>query len=66
MIRPTSPDSSPPPPGTPASGAPASGAPSHRLSSALLGLVLPLVILTGAAAVAWSWKDALPDPVATH
>lgn len=39
---------------------------AHRLSSALLGLVLPLVILAGAAALAWSWKDALPDPVATH
>ena len=52
MTRPTSPAPSAPP--------------THRLSSALLGLVLPLVILAGATALAWSWKDDLPDPVATH
>lgn len=40
--------------------------PTHRLSSALLGLALPLAVLAGAGMIAWSWRDTLPDPVATH
>lgn len=58
MTRPTSSAPSARPPGGPAS--------AHRLSSTLLGLVLPLVILAAAAVIAWSWADSLPDPVATH
>lgn len=38
----------------------------HRLSTTLLGLVLPLAVLAASAAVAFSWRDDLPDPVATH
>lgn len=38
----------------------------HRRSTTLLALGVPLVVLGAATAVAWSWKDALPDPVATH
>ena len=40
--------------------------PAHRLSSAILGLALPLAVLAAAGVIAWSWRDALPDPVATH
>lgn len=39
---------------------------THRLSTALLGLALPLVALGAAAALAWSWRPSLPDPVAMH
>lgn len=45
---------------------PATARSLHRRSTTLLALGLPLVVLGTAAAVAWSWKDALPDPVATH
>lgn len=38
----------------------------HRTSSTLLGLVLPLALLFAAAALALSWRDDLPDPVAVH
>lgn len=38
----------------------------HRLSTTLLGLVLPLALLTASAVVAFSWRDDLPNPVATH
>lgn len=38
----------------------------HRRSTTLLALGLPLAVLGTAAALALSWKDALPDPVATH
>ncbi|KMM46993.1 hypothetical protein CWIS_02250 [Cellulomonas sp. A375-1] len=38
----------------------------HRLSSTLLGLVLPVALLAGSALVALSWRHELPDPVATH
>ncbi|SDC64638.1 Protein of unknown function [Sanguibacter gelidistatuariae] len=45
----------------------AAPAPSmHRRSTTLLGLALPLIILVSSAVLAWSWKDTLPDPVATH
>lgn len=38
----------------------------HRLASTLLGLLLPAVVLGGAALVARSWFPELPDPVASH
>ncbi len=38
----------------------------HRGMSTLLALVVPLALLAGAVAVALSWADDLPDPVATH
>ncbi|TGJ97934.1 hypothetical protein DLJ96_00290, partial [Actinotalea fermentans ATCC 43279 = JCM 9966 = DSM 3133] len=36
------------------------------MSTTLLGLVLPLTVLGASAAIAFSWRDDLPDPVATH
>ncbi len=38
----------------------------HRLATTLLGLVLPLALMTAGALIALSWRDELPDPVATH
>lgn len=38
----------------------------HRRSTTLLALLAPLLLLGTSAAVGWSWKDSLPDPVATH
>ena len=38
----------------------------HRISTTLLGLVLPLGILATACAIAMSWRADLPDLVATH
>lgn len=37
-----------------------------RTASTLLGLLLPLAILGVSAAIASTWFDDLPDPVATH
>lgn len=37
-----------------------------RLSSTLVALILPLGILSICAAIAWTWRDELPDLVATH
>lgn len=38
----------------------------HRLSTTLLALLPSAALLTTAGLVAWSWRDELPDPVATH
>lgn len=38
----------------------------HRLSSTLIGLVLPLALIAATVAVAMSWAGDLPDPVAVH
>lgn len=38
----------------------------HRVSTTLLALVVPLVLLATAVLVALSWADELPDPVAVH
>ncbi|HEY0189454.1 MAG TPA: DUF1648 domain-containing protein [Cellulomonas sp.] len=38
----------------------------HRRASTLLALVAPLVLLAVGAVVTLSWRDDLPDPVATH
>ena len=38
----------------------------HRVATTLLALVAPLVLLGIAVAVAVSWADDLPDPVAVH
>lgn len=38
----------------------------HRLATAVWTLVVPLAVLAGGLALAWSWRDELPDPVATH
>lgn len=38
----------------------------HRAASTLLGLVLPLGVLATGTAVASSWRDELPAPVAIH
>lgn len=39
---------------------------THRRSTTALALALPLALLGATTAVAWSWKDVLPDPVASH
>lgn len=31
-----------------------------------VGLVVPVVVTVAAVAIAWSWRDELPDPIATH
>ncbi len=31
-----------------------------------VALVAPLVVAAGAAALVWSWREHLPDPIATH
>jgi hypothetical protein len=52
---------------TPAPATPATDRPvGHRLSSTLLGLVLPLLVLTTAVVLLLSWRDQLPEQVATH
>ncbi|GIG26208.1 DUF1648 domain-containing protein [Cellulomonas denverensis] len=38
----------------------------HRRSTTLIGLLPSLVILGAAGLIAWSWRDQLPDPIATH
>lgn len=38
----------------------------HRMSSTVLGLVVPLGILAAGAGVAWAWRDELPAQVAIH
>lgn len=38
----------------------------HRTASTLLGLVVPLAVLATGTAVASSWRDELPAPVAIH
>ncbi|MBI9115047.1 DUF1648 domain-containing protein [Sanguibacter suaedae] len=38
----------------------------HALSTTLLTLVAPVLVLAVGVAVALSWRDALPDPVAVH
>lgn len=38
----------------------------HRVASTVLTLAVPAVLLLAAAAVALSWRDRLPDPVASH
>lgn len=38
----------------------------HRRASTVLTLAVPAVLLLAAAAVAMSWRDRLPDPVASH
>lgn len=38
----------------------------HRTASTLLGLVPSALVLAVAALVVLSWRDELPDPVATH
>lgn len=38
----------------------------HRRATTLLTLVLPLAIISGAVAIVLSWRDELPDQVATH
>ncbi len=43
----------------------ASAIPGRTLTT-VLGLVVPLVMTAAAALVALSWRDELPDPVATH
>ncbi|WP_169165957.1 DUF1648 domain-containing protein [Cellulomonas taurus] len=39
---------------------------NHRLSTTLLALLPSAALLTAAGLVSWSWRDDLPDPVATH
>jgi hypothetical protein len=39
--------------------------PSHRLATTLGALVVPLVVLGTAVAIVLSWRDQLPDPVAS-
>lgn len=53
---------------TPAQQAPPAlpATPRHFRSTTLLGLAVPLALLGASAAIASSWKDTLPDPVATH
>ena len=41
-------------------------APQHRLATTFWALVVPLAILGGALALALSWREELPDPVASH
>lgn len=41
-------------------------APPNRLSSTILALVLPTAVAATSALIAWSWRDDLPDPIATH
>lgn len=38
----------------------------HRVRNALLTLAVPVAVQAAAAGVALSWRDTLPDPVATH
>ncbi|GEN79409.1 DUF1648 domain-containing protein [Actinotalea fermentans] len=38
----------------------------HRAASTVLTLVVPAVLLLAATAVAFAWRDRLPDPVASH
>lgn len=38
----------------------------HRGITTLLALVAPTAVLTAAAALTWSWREDLPDPVAVH
>lgn len=38
----------------------------HRGRTALLALAVPVAVQVATAAVALSWRDRLPDPVATH
>lgn len=39
---------------------------SHRLSSTLLGLALPLLVLIAGAVLTLSWRDQMPEQIATH
>jgi hypothetical protein len=39
---------------------------THRLSSTLLGLVLPLLVLVAATVLTLSWRDEMPAQIATH
>jgi len=38
----------------------------HRTASTLLALVVPVILTAATVVVALSWRDDLPDPVATH
>lgn len=51
----------------PARSAPPTGAalPPHRVATTLGALVMPLAVLGAALALALSWRDRLPDPVAS-
>lgn len=46
--------------------APARPSVPHRGLTTLLALVAPTAVLTAAAALTWSWREDLPDPVAVH
>lgn len=53
---------------TPAAGRPSAGGRApvpHRAASTVLTLVVPAVLLLTATAVALTWRDRLPDPVAS-
>jgi hypothetical protein len=38
----------------------------HRRATTLLTLVVPVLLLAAATSVAFSWRDRLPDPLASH
>jgi len=51
---------------TPPTAAGRGGPREHALSTTILTLVVPLLVLATGSVVALSWSDTLPDPVAVH